>query len=242
MTRSASKLLVLALLAAINLAWPICANALQVLEGAEGELLVGKISLKEATRLTIDKERVKYLRFSEGDLIVERDDDNGQMFIRPGDFSGKPINMFVSDEKGRTYGLLLQPVDMPADSIVVRERGYLRQSGGTRLEKAGSYERVIKNMVLAMASDAQPSGVEIREVKEEIPLWKESRLVLQRLYLAASIVGEKYLLANTGTSPMTMAEQELFRKGVMSVSIENMNLAPGETTNIFVVRERKLNE
>lgn len=241
MTRLASKLPALALLAAISLA-PLCASALQVLEGAEGELLTGKISQREPTRLTIDRERIKYLRYSEGDLIVERDDDNGQMFIRPGDFSGKPINVFVSNEKGRTYGLLLQPVDMPADSIVVRERGGLRQAGGTRLEKAGSYERVIKNMVLAMASDAQPAGVEIRETTEKIGLWKDSWLVLQRLYLATNIVGEKYLLTNAGISAMTMAEQELFRKGVLAVSIENMNLAPGETTNIFVVRERKFNE
>lgn len=97
-------------------------------------------------------------------------------------------------------------------------------------------------MLLAMASDAQPAGVEIRETTEKIGLWKDSWLVLQRLYLATNIVGEKYLLTNAGVSAMTMAEQELFRKGVLAVSIENMNLAPGETTNIFVVRERKLNE
>jgi conjugal transfer pilus assembly protein TraK len=236
MIRSVSRLLLALALTANN------ASALQVLEGAEGELLVGKISQRELTRLTVDRERIKFLRFSEGDLLVEKDDDNGQMLIRPGDLSGKAINVFVSDEKGRTYGLLLQPVDMPSDSIVVRERGALRQSGGTRIEKAGSYERVIKNMVLAMASDAQPGGVEVREVSTDIPVWVDTRLTLQRLFLAASIVGEKYVLANIGKDPLTVVEQELYRKGVLAVSIENMNLAPGEATNVFVVRERKLNE
>lgn len=237
MTRSASSWLALALLAATS-----AANALQVKEGNEGEVLTCNISLREMTRLTVDDARIKFLRFRDGDLIVEKDEESGQMFIGPGDFSGKPINAFLKDSKGRNFGLLLQPIDMPADSIVVKERGALRKSGGTKLEKSGAYERVIKNMTLAMAGDGQPSGVEIREMREDVVLWKDTKLTLQRLYLAASIVGERYALINIGNRAVTIAEQELFRKGVLAVSVENMNLAPGDTTAVFIVRERKLNE
>ena len=237
MTRLASSwLAALALLSATS------ATALQVKEGVEGEVLTANISLREMTRLSVEGARVKTLRFRDGDLEVEKDDDTGQMFIGPGDFSGKPINAFLLDNKGRNFGLLLQPVDMPADSIVIKERGALRQSGGTKLEKSGAYERVVKNMVLAMAADGQPAGVEIREKREEVVLWKDTRLTLQRLYLAATIVGERYVLSNIGKGPVTIAEQELFRKGVLAISIETMNLAPGDSTSVFIVRERKLDE
>lgn len=238
MTRSVSSWLALAL--AISLSLP--AHALQVIEGAERELAHARISLREMTRIAVDDARVKYLRYREGDLIFEQDDELGQVFIRPADFSAKPINVFVSDSKGRTFGLLLEPADVPAESILLKDRGALRKSGGTKLERAGNYDRVIKNMVLAMAGDEAPTGMEIREVRNDIPLWAGTKLTMVRVYLAAAIAGERYILTNTGTSPITIAEQELFRKGVLAVSIEVMNLAPGDSTNVYVVRERRGDE
>jgi len=41
---------------------------------------------------------------------------------------------------------------------------------------------------------------------------------------------------------MILEEQEFFRTGVAAVSIEQLTLAPGEATNIFIIRERSANE
>jgi conjugal transfer pilus assembly protein TraK len=41
---------------------------------------------------------------------------------------------------------------------------------------------------------------------------------------------------------MRLAEAELYKPGVLAVAIEQLNLAPGETTGVFVVRERGANE
>lgn len=216
------------------------AHALQVLDASDGETLVAKISQREMTRIAIDKGRVRKLPLTEGDLIVEKDEDNGQVFVRPASADAKAINVFVIDARGRTYGLLLQPADIPAENIIIRDRA--AKSEKSSIEKSGSYQRVIKNMVLAMATDASPNGVEVREMRQEIPLWQESKLMLQRTYIGRSVVGEKFLLTNVSGKPMVIAEPELSRRGVISVSVENMNLAPGESTNVFVVREKKDNE
>jgi conjugal transfer pilus assembly protein TraK len=49
-------------------------------------------------------------------------------------------------------------------------------------------------------------------------------------------VGEKFKLTNTGKSVIRLVEQELYRKGVVAVAIENMQLEAGQSTNIYVVR------
>ena len=57
--------------------------------------------------------------------------------------------------------------------------------------------------------------------------------------LGQGVVGEKYQLANIGTSALDVAENSLFKAGVMAVSVEQASLRPGEATNLFVIRERK---
>ena len=89
-----------------------------------------------------------------------------------------------------------------------------------------------------MAGDTLPRDMEVREVARELALWKDVRFTLTRMYLGQSMVGEKYLLTNLGAMPMVIAEQELYKEGVMAVSVENPNLRPAESTNVFVIRER----
>lgn len=69
-----------------------------------------------------------------------------------------------------------------------------------------------------------------------------TRLTLERVLLGTGVVGEKYLLANIGKSDLVLAERDLFRPGVMAVSIEHASLRPGESTDLFIVRERSANE
>jgi conjugal transfer pilus assembly protein TraK len=65
---------------------------------------------------------------------------------------------------------------------------------------------------------------------------------LQRQWLGAGVVGEKYQLVNTGASTLDLAERDLFKRGVMAVSVEQATLRPGETTQLFVIRERRADD
>jgi len=84
--------------------------------------------------------------------------------------------------------------------------------------------------------------VRVEEVNRLVPLWLEARLSLIRRYEGRGLVGEKYLLQNISPTLMVLAEQEFDREGaqVMGVSIENHNLQPGETTNVFVIRQEAM--
>ena len=218
------------------LALSLPASAIQILEGVDGQTLVGKISQKELTRVTVERGRIKKVTGNAGEFLLEKDEDKGQIYIRPTlDTATKPINLFVTTDRA-TFTLLLQPVDLPAETIVIKDRAM--KSDPTRGERSSAHLRVIKNLLLAMASDTLPRDMEVREMTKEVSLWKEARLMLTRTYLGQAITGEKYVLSNVSGKPMVIAEQELYRAGVIAVSVENVNLKPDESSNVFVIRER----
>ena len=223
-------------LLALLLATSLPASAIQILEGVDGEMLVGKISQKELTRVTVERGRIKKVTGNAGEFLLEKDEDKGQIYIRPALASAtKPLNLFVTTERA-TYTLLLQPVDLPAETIVIKDKS--ARSEPARSERSSAYVRVIKNLLLAMASDALPRDMEVREMARELSLWKGTRLTLTRSYLGQAITGEKYVLTNVSGKPMLIAEQELYKAGVIAVSVENVNLKPDESSNVFVIRER----
>ena len=214
------------------------AHALQIVDAQDGQTVLGKILRKEVTRIAFERGRVRKVTGSAGEFILEKDDERGQIFVRPLDAqSTKPINLFLTSERG-TVALLLQPVDTPSDSIVIREpRG--SSAAPTRLEASGRHVRTIKNLLLALADDALPEDMQASEPARDVALWPGTRLTLQRVLLGTDVVGEKYQLTNIGSTTMDVAEATLFKSGVMAISVEEPSLRPGETTNLFVIRERK---
>ena len=217
------------------------AHALQIVDAQDGQTALAKLSRKEVTRIAFEHGRVRKVTGSAGEFVLEKDDDKGQIFIRPTDAqSTKPINLFLTSERG-TVALLLQPVDTPSDSIVIREASDPRErsSAPTRLEASGRHVRTLKNLLLQLADDALPEDMQALELARDITLWPGTRLTLQRVLLGTGVVGEKYQLTNTGNTTMEVVETALFKSGVMAVSVEQPSLRPGEATNLFVIRERK---
>lgn len=180
-----------------------------------------------------------------GELVLECDKDKGEVYIRPVGKSSKPINLFVSSSQA-TYTLLLHRSDTPADTIVIRDpSARLLKPDNTNPSPSGpsaNHIRAMKALLVAMASDRVPPDVRVEEVNRLVPLWLEARLSLMRRYEGRGLVGEKYLLQNISPTLMVLAEQEFDREGaqVMGVSIENHNLQPGETTNVFVIRQEAM--
>ena len=217
------------------------AAALQILDVKDGETVLGKISQKEVTRIGVERGRIRKVTGNAGEFVLEKDEEKGQIFIRPmSPDSTKPINLFITSERS-TIGLVLQPVDTPSDTIVIRE-GRDPLTSNSRLEKSGRHVRTIKNLLLMMAGDALPDDMEVREPVRDLALWPGARLTLQRQWVGSSVVGEKYLLMNAGAAALELAERDLFKRGVMALSIEQASLRPGESTQLFVIRERRADD
>ena len=214
--------------------------ALQLLDVMPGGVQYAKISAKELTRLALQSGRIRDIKYAVGELTFSPDPATGDVTITPGAGIAKPINIWVYDDSNNVYGLILQPLDMPMDEIILRNKSGLQQLA---LNRSGTpFEREVKTLVQAMYRPALATDMQVETDDHEFPLWKEVRFVHKALYRTNDLVGDVYELTDISGQPLRLAEQEFARQHVVAVSIERMNLLAGETTRVMVIRERAAND
>jgi len=214
--------------------------ALQVIPVREGETLFAKIAADDLTRIALSEGRIQSWHTLKGRLAIDKNVRSGQIYVRPLD-RGEPVSLFLTSETGATYALTLQPVEMPAESLILKEQAK-HAARPSKAEQTDSLQQMVKELALLMAADRLPPDMEVRERGEEMRLWQGSRFVRLRSWLGATVVADLFQLTNTGTAEMRVAEPELYRPGVLGVSVENHSLRPGEATRIFVIRHREGDE
>lgn len=243
-------------------------HALQLVEARDGVSIEAIMSIKEPTRIRIEGAPIADVFGNiyssncgaapatagvpspatpvvnpSGEIVLECDRDKGEIYVRPVGNAAKPVNLFVSTA-GATYTLLLRRADVPADTIVIRDKTprQLKSDAAASMQgpagRTAGHVRALKTMLVAMASDRVPPDIRVDEVNRPKPLWAEARLTLMRLYEGRGLIGEKYLLTNVSDAPMVLAEQEFDRAdgNVVAISIENLNLRPGDSTSIYIIR------
>jgi conjugal transfer pilus assembly protein TraK len=229
MIRSTLSLALLLLLASRS------SFALQILEAKDGETMLAKISRKEISRISVEHGRIRKVTGNAGEFVLEKDDETGQVFVRPSNIeSSKPLNLFVTAEQD-TFALLLQPVDTPSETILIRPAAHKRDPATSPV--AAGHIRRLKNLLLVMANDARPEEMEISGSNTLKTLWPGTRLVLNRTWRTPEVTGERYTLTNLSSSNLPLEERRFFKAGVMAVSIEHALLTPGASTSLFVIRE-----
>ncbi len=229
------RLLAASLLLLGGLALP--AWALQVLPVRDGETAFARIAADDLTRIALAAGRIQSWHTLKGRLAIEKNTRTGQIYVRPLD-RREPASLFLTADSGATYALTLQPVDMPAESLILKGPAW-RAAKPSTAEQADSRQRMVKSLALMMAADTLPGDMEVRERGETLRLWQGSRFVHQRSWLGTAVVADLFQLTNTGNAELRVAEPELFRPGVLAVGVENHALNPGETTRVFVIRQRE---
>lgn len=235
------------------------AQALQIVDARDGQTVLAKVSRQEITRIGFEHGRVRKVTGNAGEFILEKDEQRGHIFIRPTDpHSGKPINLFISSDQ-HTVALLLQPVDLPSDTIVIREprtqASASAQQGSTGISQ--QHVRQMKNLLVAIAGDHLPEDMAVQEPGATLPTPLSPQLPsqisaqphqpgllvnLQRRLVGEHLVAEKLLLTHLGPAPQAVDEAMLYAPGVMAVAIEQRLLQPGQASAVFVIRERRGDE
>ena len=214
--------------------------ALQIIPVREGETAFAKIAADDLSRIAIEGGRIQSWHTLKGRLTIAKDTKTGQIYVRPLE-RGEPVSLFLTSDSGATYALTLQPVDVPAESLILKEQ-VRRASRPSAAERAASRQQMIKELALMMASDRLPADMEVRERGEDVRLWQGSRFIWLRSWLGSAVAADLYQLTNTGHSEMRVAEPELYRPGVLSVAVENLVLRPGDSTRVFIIRNREGDE
>lgn len=214
------------------------AFALQIVDVNDQRSHVVNISKNELTRIALQGAgKLLRLDYVEGELDVSQDAEAGDVRIMP--LVDKPINVFARTSNGQTHALIMQPKDIPIETILLKEgagRAGVAAGGKAGAGKAGTMEQAVKKLVTAMAKAEEGGEFDVVKVNKEIGLWNEARFVLHERYVGRSLIGERFRLTNVSPNVMRLAEQELYKRGVIAVSIESQVLNPGESTEIFIAK------
>lgn len=226
------------LLLSLGMAFAVpSAHALQVMDGVEGKTLFVKVSLRDLNRISIEGGNVRLIKAADDSKLTgSADAATGQALIQP--LVKDPFGVFVFSQSGKTYTLVLQPQDIPGETIVIKEAvaPVAAASKPGEIERAASFQQAIKKMIQALAGESAVDGLEVKKTWEEIRLWKGSRFALEKVLTGNTLVGEQYRLFNISDAPMRVAEQEFYKKGVLAVSVRDLTVEPGRSTQVFVVK------
>ncbi|MEJ2405371.1 MAG: type-F conjugative transfer system secretin TraK [Candidatus Thiodiazotropha sp.] len=231
------------LTALLVLLWTHSAAAIQLLEVRDGGVVSARISGNEPNRLVIRDGRVHKVWGAEGKAVLKPDSDAGQVYLQPSEaWRHRPFSLFVKDEEGGVYTLVLTPTEMPSETVtLIRPElaTVVDQEKAVAWESEQPYERTLLELVRHMAMGKLPDGYTRVEIDREIKLWRETHLLVQTRYMGGRIGGEVYELTNVDKKSLRLEEREFYRDRVLAVSIERHALAPGERTKIYLVTEER---
>lgn len=208
--------------------------AAQFLEGSPDDGLGATVSRTEPNLIRVDGRKIRRIQGVEGEFVVSADRETGAAYFKP--TTDKPqLSVFVADDAGRHWKLLLKVADIPAETLVIRDRGRLAGEGRALVADEPRHA-AIRRVLLALARETTPEDMSATERIEIVPLWNESRFVLVRT-LEGSLRGEKYQLTNVSKTRMVIDEREFYRRGVLAVMVDALTLEPGEATQVLIVLE-----
>ncbi|WP_318828364.1 type-F conjugative transfer system secretin TraK [Burkholderia cepacia] len=212
------------------------AHAIQVVKGADRQAQQVSVSAAEYNVLSMSGGRSFSKIVPAVPGSVSWTQDGGKLWLMPANPTAlnESITVFVIDDAGTTYRLMLVPGPRPAEDIRIEPPA----ARSTQTLHASAFQRRVKLMMLAMAGGQGAPQLSYTSVETVVPLWKEAVLTLVRQYSDSDFVGETYTLSNTSHRDMAIDERELYAPGVLAIAIENANLPAGASTIVYVVRQR----
>ena len=214
------------------------AQATQFVEHADERHQQVTISALEQNRLAVEGRRIAHVVPSQkGSLSVVKDEAAGALYFALAQDTPGTVTLFVTDDRGVTYKVILVPGSIPGEEIILRPPAQMAAKGNASKarEQTPTYLRAIKAVMLTLAD---PEGEEVTTLNERIPLWKEVEFTLRGRHTTPDLVGEVYQLTNTSLSTLTVAEPEFYRRRVKAIAVEHHSLVPGASTTVFIVRDR----
>lgn len=205
----------------------------------DGDTFRIKLSTRDLNRISVKGGRISKIWARDGFLVIQK--AQGEALILPASTSPAVFSFFVRDEYGSTYTLVAERFDIPAQSIVLDPAKKFpdKQVSGV-FDKANSDPIRIKSnkLIKAMALDNDLKGYSKALYNAVVPLWKETRITLVRAYEGRDFRGDVYLIENISDDSLTFNETEFqdFGDHVFGVALGKLDVAPKETTTLFIVR------
>lgn len=195
-----------------------------------------EISQKGLTRIRVQEDRIRNVFGLTGEYVLETDEEQGQIFIRPmGVGSSAPISLTLTTKKGHTQDLLLTPTDKTPEALILRADASSAQPKALEsLPNRGEIEDLLmacQGMRIPVGYKLMPldlKGLDLKGLGKTYRLTREIRNDHLR--------GLTYEVRNETPDPLTLSEEEFAQdQQTIAVLITKRTLNPGERTNVYVV-------
>src|SRR3989304_1150014 len=111
------------------------AAAAQILfQESPSESTTATVSRNEPNLLKVEGRKIKRIYGTEGLFTVTPEQDTGVAWLKPSTDKAL-MSIFITDDTGQHYKLLLKVEDIPAETIIIRgSKGHAPQSSGVKNE------------------------------------------------------------------------------------------------------------
>lgn len=217
----------------ILLLFQVNGYALQIKNLDQNHRLVFDISQDSINRISVDDDRIAQVFGLNEDLVIETDNNTGQIFLRTK--QTKPIDLSIITEKHVTLDLRLQPKSIAGETIIIKTN---KLTEPCKLNaKTTSYVEQITTLMLSMATEQHITSYTLTKVHKKILLWDNIDLLQTSEYVGNNLIGEIYSLTNKTKNRLFLTETQFgWQPKVAGVAIKKHAIAPGETTQIYVIR------
>jgi len=205
-------------------------KATTVIEPSDAKSVFVTVSLKDINRIEMPEDVVEALSSKPIDVKVK----GRNIFVKLSD--SQPAELFITTEK-RTLSLILVPKDIPAETVIVRDKVEGSTSYTSGFASSGmAYEETIKEIIFSLAKEIPLAGY--------IPVYPKSDeeilqgLSAKKVYLIQGLMvqGEKYEIKNISNKDLDLTEEMFYEEGVLAVSLSKYALKTNERATLFIVR------
>lgn len=223
-----------------------------------------EISKEALNRFAIKNDRIKELIGGEEALLIESEEETGQVFLKPKNLGANPIPITILTENGLTHDLELIPQDKKGESILFYEATGTQEKGkefdDASLQKGGRQislkELRVLSLLKYMVLDQRESNFSLNQkfpsktTPHKDPLLKPDRVFKVKgeggildltplaFYKEGSLEGYVLALINKGDEPLFLQEKDMSLPEDLGVMLLQHNIPPQEKTLLFIVKEK----
>lgn len=195
------------------------------------KVIEAEVSRQGLTRITVQDDRILSVFGVTGEYVLETDENQGQIFIRPMEMSSlNPISLTLTTEKGRTQDLRLVPKEKAPEAIILQAE----ESSEIHQTTQGIPSREeIEELLSACKTDRIPLGYKLMPL--DLKTLRGPRRLIREIR-GEYLRGQTYEVKNTSQTPLLMAEPS-FAEGrhVVAVLMPTKLLLPGEKAYVYVI-------
>lgn len=197
------------------------------------KVIEAPVSQTGLTRITVKGDRISNVFGVAGEYVMEPDETQGQVFIRPLEPALNPISLTLTTEGGHTQDLRLVPKNQSPEALILKAE----QNPDVEKAETSITRNAIEDLLYGCEEGRIPIGYKNVALEISNP---EGPYKLIREVKNNKLRGLTYEVKNWATIPWILAESGVSQKldaEVVAILMPKKFLHPGESTYVYVAAQ-----